>query len=69
MHKKVGRAQRAKHLVEKLKKSDDWYQIYKHEEITTAAVHVYQNIRSVFDDLQVVKMMNVSAIERRVAYL
>lgn len=55
-------------VLDKLKQRKDWFQVYEDEDLAPMRLTAYHNLRTVYEDLQVVKQMKTSAIERIVAY-
>lgn len=53
-------------VLDKVKERRDWFQVY--EDLAPMRLTAYQNLRTVYEDLLVVKQMKTSAIERIVAY-
>lgn len=56
-------------LIKRLKSCKDWYEIYEDLELSKMALHSYQNVRNVYEDLQVVKDMQSTPGERIVQFL
>lgn len=68
--KKKAKLQVTEVVLETLKKSPDWYSVYKSEEVKSRLIYgSYSNIRSVFSDLQVIKELELSCFERIDLYL
>jgi hypothetical protein len=68
-HKKQSESPGAPSLLAALRTCENWYQVYENELLCGSVLRNYNNIRNVFEDLQIVKSMKSSVLERLVDYL
>lgn len=68
-HKRIGSQHFEGLFLSKMKEKVDWYQIYEEEVLARACLSNYSAIRNVHEDLQVIKEMQTTPLERIYTYL
>ena len=56
-------------LIEKLKKCDEWIQVYNDPDIVRIILHSYNTVRSVYEDMKVIKERESPLQQRFINYL